>query len=119
MTSTDFAADAMRPIARELDEASDVSQEFLDNYVASRADLAGETSWRRVMFGRSPEELREYLFSHDDFSLEGAERETGVPAAKIRQAAEMMTGGAGERCCLFSLCVAGRLLHPWLVSLCR
>lgn len=41
--------------------------------------------------------MRQYLFSHDDFTLAGAERETGVPADKIRQAAQLITGGGGSR----------------------
>ncbi len=84
-------------IVREIIDQGWEDREFVDQYVASRSELDDEGSWRRLMFGRSFEEIREYLFSHEDFTLEGAERETGVPAEKIRQAAELLTGGGGER----------------------
>ena len=37
------------------------------------------------------------MLSTDDFSLEGAERVTGVPADQIQRAAELLTGGGAER----------------------
>ncbi|MGI9606864.1 MAG: molybdopterin-dependent oxidoreductase, partial [Acidimicrobiales bacterium] len=71
--------------------------DFVDRYTASRQELDAEGKWRRVRFGRSYDQFRDWLLSTDDFSLAGAERETGVPAAKIRRAAELITGGGGER----------------------
>ncbi len=84
-------------IVREIIAQGWEDEEFVSQYTASRADLDAEDGWRRQLFGLTFDELREYLFSHADFTLEGAERETGVPADKIRRAAELMTGGGGDR----------------------
>ncbi len=84
-------------IAREIIDQGWEDSEFVAANAASRSELDQEGKWRRQMFGLSFDEYRDYLFSSDDFTLQGAERETGVPADKIRAAAEMMTGGAGER----------------------
>lgn len=71
--------------------------DFVRDHVANRDELDAEGKWRRVQFGRSFEELREWVLSTDDFTLEGAERVTGVPADKIQRAAELLTGGGGTR----------------------
>jgi len=65
--------------------------------MASRAELDEESGWRKRMFARTFDELREYLFGRDEFTPQGAEAVTGVPADKIRQAASMVTGGGGPR----------------------
>lgn len=65
--------------------------------MATRADLDAESKWRRVEFGRTRDELLAYLQGEDDFTPEGAERVTGVPAGRIRQAAELISGGAGPQ----------------------
>ncbi|NIS63621.1 MAG: hypothetical protein GTO05_00470, partial [Gemmatimonadales bacterium] len=67
-------------------------QEFIQAYVASDEDVAAEGGWRRRMFGLSFESFKEYILTEDSFKPDEAEKITGVPAAKIRQAAEMMTG---------------------------
>jgi arsenite oxidase large subunit len=72
-------------------------EEFVRDHVASRTELDAEGKWRRVQFGRSFEELREWVLSTDDFTLEGAERVTGVPAEKVQRAAELLTGAGGPR----------------------
>jgi arsenite oxidase large subunit len=84
-------------IAREIIDNGWEDTDFVNDHIASRAELDQEGKWRRVQFGRSFDEYRQYLFSKEDFTLQGAERETGVPADKIRRAAEMMTGAGGER----------------------
>ena len=85
-------------IAREIIDQGWEDTDFISQFAASRAELDQEGKWRRSMFGQSFEEYREYVFSKDDFTLSGAERETGVPADKIRKAAEIMTGaGAANR----------------------
>ncbi len=71
--------------------------QFIADYIATDADLENEEKWRRQRFGRSLDGLKEYLFSRDDFELEAAASETGVPADKIRTACELMTGGSGEQ----------------------
>lgn len=70
---------------------------FVDAHLASRNELDREGAWRRVRFGRSEAELRDYLFSDDTFAPDGAEAVTGVPAGKIREAARLLTGGEGPR----------------------
>ena len=70
---------------------------FIRDHVATRDELDAEGKWRRVRFGRSFEQFRDWITTTEDFSLAGAERETGVPADKIVAAAEMLTGGGGER----------------------
>ncbi len=72
-------------------------KDFIASYVASRPELDGETQWRRLMFGRSFDEIREYIFSREQFTLQGAEQITGVPAKLIRDAAALLTGGSGAR----------------------
>ncbi len=85
-------------IVREIIERGWEDGEFIRDHVASRAELDEDSKWRRALFGRTFEEITEYLRSSDEFTPEGAERETGVPADKIRQAASMLTGGgAPER----------------------
>ncbi len=84
-------------ISREIITQGWEDAEFIAANAASRTELDGEGSWRRQMFGLSFNEYRDFLFSNDDFTLQGAESETGVPADKIRAAAEMMTGGTGPR----------------------
>ncbi len=85
-------------IAREIIAQGWEDADFVAEHAASRADLdAEEGGWRRKLFGMSFDEYREYLFSHDDFTLDGAARETGVPADAIRRAAELITGGGGQR----------------------
>ena len=84
-------------LVREIISQGWEDQDFITNYVASRSELNEETGWRRQLFGRSFDELREYVFSREEFTLDGAERETGVPARSIRDAAAMLTGGGGAR----------------------
>ncbi len=85
-------------IAREIIAQGWEDTSFIRDHTASRAELDAEGKWRRKMFGGTFDEMREYLFSQQDFSLEGVEQATGVPADKVRRAAELMTGGgAAER----------------------
>ncbi|MFQ5557501.1 MAG: molybdopterin-dependent oxidoreductase, partial [Acidimicrobiales bacterium] len=85
-------------IVREIIARGWEDTEFIRDHVASRSELDAEGKWRRRRFGRTFEEISEYLMSRDEFTLEGAERITGVPAQKIRAAAEMLTGaGAADR----------------------
>ncbi len=63
---------------------------FISSYTASRTELNQETRWRRLELGMTFDELRAYLQADDRFTPEGAEAITGVPAAKIREAAEMV-----------------------------
>ena len=83
-------------IVRYIIEQGWEDSEFVQEHTASADEIAQEDKWRRKMFGLSFEGLRAYLQSDDAFTLEGAEQITGVPAAKIRQAAEMLTGGGAD-----------------------
>lgn len=71
-------------------------REFVES-LATRAELDAESKWRRVEYGRTRDELLGYLRSDADFTPEGAEKVSGVPASKIRQAAELLSGGAGPQ----------------------
>ena len=84
-------------MVREIISQGWEDKDFVASFVANRSELDGESKWRRLMFGRSFDEIREYVFSRDEFTLEGAQRITGVPANSIRDAAAMLTGGGGAR----------------------
>ncbi len=84
-------------LVREIIDQGWEDKDFITKYVANRSELDGETKWRRQMFGRSFDEIREYVFSREEFTLQGAERETGVPVDQIRQTAAMLTGGGAAR----------------------
>lgn len=84
-------------IAREIITNGWEDAEFIRDYVASRSELDEEGKWRRVRFGQSFDEYRQYLLSQEDFSLAGVEAATGVSPEKIQSAAQIMTGGGGER----------------------
>jgi arsenite oxidase large subunit len=84
-------------IARVIVENEWWDDEFVAANTASRAELDAEGKWRRVQFGRSFDQFKEWILSTDEFTLEGASEITGVPADKIVAAAEMMTGGDGEQ----------------------
>jgi arsenite oxidase large subunit len=86
----------MNAIAREVIEQGWEDTEFISTYMASRAEIDAEGKWRRVRFGQSFDEYKAYLLSKDEFTPEGAEAVTKVPAAKIRQAAEMLAKPNGD-----------------------
>jgi len=79
-------------IAREIITLGSYDQEFVAA-TATRADLDVESGWRRKRFGLTFDELRDRLMADDRFSLDNAAAITGVPAEKIKAAAEMMTQG--------------------------
>ncbi|MDK1018243.1 MAG: arsenate reductase (azurin) large subunit [Actinomycetota bacterium] len=82
-------------IAREIVANGWEDAEFIRDHMASADEIAAEGKWRRVRFGRSFEQYKEYLMAEHDFSPEGVEAATSVPYDKIRSAAEMMSGGGG------------------------
>ena len=84
-------------LAREIITQGWENASFIADKTASEDELAVESKWRRQRFGMSFAQYTDYLMGHDDFSLEGAERVTGVPADKIAQAAEMISGGPGPQ----------------------
>jgi arsenite oxidase large subunit len=77
-------------IARLIIENGWEDREFIDARTASAEEIQAEKSWRRRKFGLSFDQLREYLLSQEAFTPGGAELVTGVPADKIRLAAEMV-----------------------------
>ncbi len=80
----------LNALAREIIEKGWQDEEFISQFTASRAELDQEGGWRRRRFGLSFDEYRDYLFSRSEFTPEGAEAVTGVPADKIRAAAELL-----------------------------
>ncbi len=86
----------MNAIAREIIANGWEDSEFIADHLASRGELDQEGGWRRQLFGMTFEEYREYLLSDDAFTPEGAEAVTGVPADKIRRAAEMLGAPADD-----------------------
>ncbi len=83
-------------------------REFIDKWVASNWEIEmgmgrgtrnTPWQWRTTwgQFGTDFEGYKEWLLSHEPATLENAARVTGVPAEKIMQAAEMITGAGGER----------------------
>ena len=77
-------------IAREIIRKHWEDADFIAERTVSDADLAEETGWRRRMFGMTFEGYRDFLFGDDAYTVANAERITGVPAQKIRRAAEIM-----------------------------
>ncbi|MGI9602750.1 MAG: arsenate reductase (azurin) large subunit [Acidimicrobiales bacterium] len=83
-------------ICRHIVENDWHDREFVQA-TASRAELDAEGGWRKRLFGRSFDEFVDYLQSKDEFTLEGAEAITGVPADKIAETARVLTGGGADR----------------------
>ncbi len=82
--------------------------EFIENWIASRAEIGSgmgrgtrNTPWQwRTTWGQFGTDFggyKEWLLNYEPAALENAVRVTGVPAQKIRQAAEMLTGAGGPR----------------------
>jgi arsenite oxidase large subunit len=83
-------------VARVVIENGWEDQEFINSRTVNADELAGETSWRRVMFGMTFDGYKEFLLADDRYTPENAAKITGVPADKIRQAAEMMAKPKAE-----------------------
>ncbi len=77
-------------IARVILENGWEDQDFIRQRTATAEDLAQETGWRRKMFGMTFEQYRDFILADDTYRPENAEKITGVPADKIRKAAELM-----------------------------
>ena len=77
-------------IARVVIENGWEDAEFINSRTVNAAELAEETSWRRVMFGMTFDGYKEFILEDDRYTPENAEKITGVAADKIRRAAEMM-----------------------------
>lgn len=77
-------------IARVILENVWEDREFIGQRTTTKEDLAVETAWRRKMFGMTFEQYKEFILSDDTHHPENAAKITGVPADKIRRAAELM-----------------------------
>ncbi len=77
-------------IAREIIDNGWEDRDFIAGRTASDSDLANENGWRRRMFGATFDGYKSFLLADDAYTVASAERITGVPASKIRQAAEIM-----------------------------
>ena len=83
-------------------------EQFIKQWIASKSEIdAGmgrgtrntPWQWRTTwgQFGTDFDGYKEWLLDYSPAELSRAAQETGVPAQKIRQAAEMLTGGGAER----------------------
>ncbi len=77
-------------IAREIIRRRWEDADFIADRTVTDADLAEESGWRREMFGMTFQDYKDFLLGDDTYSVANAERITGVPAQKIRRAAEIM-----------------------------
>ena len=77
-------------VARVILENGWEDKDFIRQRIASADDLAEESFWRRRMFGVTFEQYREFILNDDTYRPESAAEVTGVPADKIRHAAELM-----------------------------
>ncbi|MEE9277375.1 MAG: arsenate reductase (azurin) large subunit [Dehalococcoidia bacterium] len=86
-------------ISRVILERGWEDSEFIRDYVTqTRAEIEADGSWRRRRFGRTWEEFREEALGSVEFELNRAAAVTGVPAAKIERAAELLAKPVeGER----------------------
>ncbi len=84
-------------IARVIVENNWWDDDFVSQHTASRGELDAEGKWRRVEFGRSFDQFREWITSTPEFALDRASEITGVPADKITRAAELISGGSGAQ----------------------
>ena len=60
-------------IAREIVTNGWEDAEFIRDHMASSDEIAAEGKWRRVRFGRSFDQYKEYLMAESDFGPEGVE----------------------------------------------
>lgn len=83
-------------------------EEFVDEWIASNWEIemgmgrgTRNTPWQwRTTWGQLGTDFEGYkawLLDYTPAELNNASQETGIPAEKIRQAAEMISGGGGER----------------------
>ncbi len=84
-------------IARVILENGWEDSEWIARVIATREDIQKEkSSWRRARFGLEFSEYKNWLLGDDEYRLENAARITGVPAEKMRQAAEMLARPLGK-----------------------
>ena len=77
-------------IARVIIENGWQDTEFIRERTADEADLGQESFWRRQAFGMTFDQYKAFILSDDVYRPENAEKITSVPAAKIREAAQVM-----------------------------
>ncbi|MFQ5934676.1 MAG: molybdopterin-dependent oxidoreductase, partial [Dehalococcoidia bacterium] len=77
-------------IARVILEDGWQDDEFIQQRTAGREELSREIFWRRQMFGMTFDQYKNFILGDDVHTPENAERITGVSAAKIRRAAELL-----------------------------
>ena len=64
--------------------------DFIRERTANASEVAQESGWRRQMFGTDFNGYKQFIMGDDTYTPENAEKITGVPADKIRMAAEML-----------------------------
>lgn len=84
-------------IARYILDQGWQDSEFVGSFVSDTAEIAGESSWRRRLFGASLAEFQAFLANEADYELANAAAITGVAAADIQEAARVLSGGNQEQ----------------------
>lgn len=77
-------------MARVILENGWEDSDFIKQHTASREEIVGDKAWRRRMFGLIFDELKQLLLTNDVYRPEVAQKITGVPAERIRKAAELL-----------------------------
>lgn len=78
-------------MARVIVERGWEDAEFIRDHVTlDRAEIEADGSWRRRRFGRTWDEFRAEILANDEYRLDRAAAVTGVPAAKIERAAQLL-----------------------------
>ena len=78
-------------ICRHILEQGWQDSAFIEQYVTQdRADIEADGKWRRRLFNRTWDEYREETLANDEYTLAAASAITGVPAADIQRAAELL-----------------------------
>jgi len=84
-------------IARIILENGWEDKEWISNVIATRENILQEKSnWRRTRFGLTFDEYKSWVLSDDEYKLDNVAKITGVPAQKIRLAADMLARPRGQ-----------------------
>lgn len=78
-------------IARVILENGWEDTDFIRDRTVSESELGQETSWRRKMFGAIFQQYKDFILADDTYRPENAEKITGVPAGKVRDAARLLS----------------------------
>ena len=83
-------------IARHILEQGWEDADFIRDHVTlTREEIDEDGNWRRRLMGRTWDEFRDAYLNGDDYTLERAAEISGVPAALIQRAAELLARPVG------------------------